>query len=496
MTITSDQIVLSESEVMADTDDGGGRMSGRIIVSGEINNTFPDISRIDRVYGRVNLRKLYLFVNAANTDTLLGAHTIVSQRAKDPNVFVLLFNTDSHTDRRIDAQDRIESYVVASTEAPFWLWGRQLAGQRAIQALAQTRNQQDPEPGQIFVLEDLDTGNSQYVRVTGVEIDQQTFTKDRGSYGYYNYQLKTYTIELAQPLAFDFQGSDPDPTGNLNSDMKILKTQVADAAKYYGASMLAAPAAVGDRTITVDNVFAPLVPSAQSENAITDQAAGAQAAIIRPASNNPITISNINGVTTGPNGEGIYHAGRAIVPGTLRITGTNGEYEDRGGRLFHTGGNNRLDEENSVVDYVNGEIRAFYSGGSASYNTTLTFLPGAVVNQQTKQASLEVNQQTRSLTWVFQTEPKAAEATLTVEYRAQGSWYLLRDDGAGELSGDGTGTLDYATGTVNFTLAALPDAGTEIIVAWGEKQGTVIEAGATIPDTPTIRFEVGETVTG
>ena len=494
MTITSDQIVLSESEVMADTDDGGGRMSGRIVVSGEINNTFPDISRVDRVYGRVNLRKLYLFVNAANTDTLLGAHTILSQRAKDPNVFVLLFNTGSHTDRRIDAQDRIESYVVASNEAPFWLWGRQLAGQRAIQALAQTRNQKDPEPGQIFVLEDLNTGNSQYVRVTGVEIETQTFTKDRGSYGYYNYQLKTYVIELAQPLAFDFQGSDPDPTGNLNSDMKILKTQVADAAKYFGASPLAAPASVGDRTITVEDVFAPLVPSAQSENAITDQAAGAEAAIIRPASNNTLTISNIHGVTTGPNGEGIYHTGRAIVPGTLRITGTNGEYEDRGGRLVHTGGNNRLDEENSVVDYVNGEIRAFYSGGSTSYNTTLTFQPGAVVNQQTKQASLEVNQQTRSLTWVFQTQPKAAEATLTVEYRAQGSWYLIRDDGGGELSGDGTGTVDYATGTVNFTLAALPDAGTEIIVAWGEKQGTVIEAGATIPDTPTIRFEVGETV--
>ena len=127
MTITSDQVVLSESEVMADTDDGGGRMSGRIVVSGQINNTFPDISRIDRVYGRVNLRKLFLAINAANQDTLLGAHTILSERPKDPNVHVLMFNTGSHTDRRTDAQDRIESYVVASNEAPFWLWGRQLA---------------------------------------------------------------------------------------------------------------------------------------------------------------------------------------------------------------------------------------------------------------------------------------------------------------------------------------------------------------------------------
>lgn len=495
MTITSDQIVLAESEVMADTEDGGGRMSGRIVESGQINNTFPDISRVDRVYGRVNLRKMYLFVNAANQDTLLGAHTILSQRPSDPNVHAVLFDTGSHTDRRTDAQDRIESYVVASSEAPFWIWGKQLEGQRAIQALAFPRNQQDPEPGQIFVLNDDGKGTQQYVRVVGVDIQNQTFTIDRGSYGFYNFTLKTYVIELAAPLAYDFQGSDPHPTGNQSNDIKILKTQVADAAKYMGASPLAAPAVVGDRTIQVEAVYTPLVPSAQSENAITDQAAGAQAAIIRPASNNTLTISGITGVSTDANGAGIYFTGRAIVPGTLKITGSNGEYSDEGGRLVHTGGSNRLDEETSVVDYLNGEVRAFYSGGSTGYSTNLEFQPGAVVNQQTKQVSLEVNQQTRSLTWVHQTEPKAAEATLTVEFRAQGSWYLLRDEGAGELTGDGTGTVDYATGTVNFTLAALPDAGTEIIIAWGEKQGTVIEAGASIPDTPTIRFEIGETIT-
>lgn len=339
----------------------------------------------------MNLRKLFLAINAANQDTLLGAHTIVSERPKDPNVHVLLFSTGSHTDRRIDAQDRIESYVVASNEAPFWLWGRQLAGQRAIQALAQTRNQKDPEPGQIFVLRDLANDTEQYVRVTSVEMAEQTFTKDRGSYGYYNYQLKTYVIELAQPLSFDFEGSDPDPTGNLNRDMKILQTQVADAAKYFGASPLAAPASVGDRTIVVEDVFAPLVPSAQSENAITDQAAGAQATIIRPASNDLITISNISGVSTDANGAGIYYAGRAIVPGTLRITGTNGEYEDRGGRLVHTGGSNYIDEENSVVDYANGEIRAFYSGGSASpeHNSDLSAWGGCESADQAGQPGSE-----------------------------------------------------------------------------------------------------------
>ncbi|OEY66797.1 hypothetical protein [Marinobacter sp. X15-166B] len=489
MTITSDQIVLAESEAMADTDDGGGRMSGRLVVSGQINNTFPDISRVDRVYGRVNLRKLYLFINAANQDTLLGAHTVLSQLPADPNVHALLFTTGSHTDRRTDAQDRIESYVVASSEAPFWIWGRQLEGQRAIQALAFPHNQRDPEPGQIFV---LNSGNdNEYVRVTGVDIEDQVFVQDRGS-SFHRYTLKAYTIELAQPLQAEITGSDPDPTGNRNPDTKILQTQVADAARYMGASPLALPAQSGDRTITVKSAYSPLVPSAQSENAITDRAAGAQAAIIRPTSAGTVTISNITGVTTDGNGAGIYYTGRAIVPGTLKITGSNGTYIDRGGRLEHVSGNTRLDEDESVVDYLNGEIRAVYTGGSVNYSTTLEFTPGTAVNQQTKQAKLEVNQQTRSLTWVYQTEPAAIAATLTVEYRAQGSWYLLREVGDGTLAGDGTGTLDFATGTASFTLAALPDAGTDIIIAWGEKQGSVIEAGATITDTPTIRFEVGE----
>ena len=495
MTITSDQIVLAESEVMADTDDGGGRMSGRLVVSGIINNTFPDISRVDRVYGRVNLRKLYLYINAANQDTLLGAHTILSQRPTDPNVHALLFTTGSHTDRRAEAQDRIESYVVASTEASFWLWGKQLAGQRAVQALAFPNNQRDPEPGQIFVLKDLNAGAEQYVRVTGVDIAEQIFTIDRSG-SFYQFKMKTYAIELAQPLREDFQGSDPHPTGNRISSTKILRTQVADAAKYMGASPLAAPAAVGDRTIKVASAFAPLVPSAQSENAITDQTAGALAAIIRPASTQAITLPNIRNVTADANGAGVYYTGRAIVPGSLTITGDNGSYKDEGGRLVHTGGSNYLDEELSVVDYQNGEVRAAYTGGRTSNYTTIIFTPGAAISQQTKQASLVVNQQTRSLTWVYQTDPVAAIATLSVEYRAQGSWYFLKDQGAGELEGDGAGTVDYATGTAAFTLAALPDAGTEIIVAWGEKQGTVIEAGTSTPETPNVRIEIGEAFTG
>jgi hypothetical protein len=183
------------------------------------------------------------------------------------------------------------------------------------------------------------------------------------------------------------------------------------------------------------------------------------------------------------------------VPGTLVIAGNNGSYIDKGGRLEHTGGTDRINVETSTVDYINGEIRAFYqSGGSTAQVVSLTYKPGAVLTSQSKQDALPVTQQTRGLVWVYQTRPKAAPRTLTVEYRAQGSWYRLRDNGTGVLEGDGVGTINYATGTISATLAALPDAGTPLLVAWGEEQGTIIEAGAAITDTAAIRIEVGELI--
>ncbi|WP_254203936.1 hypothetical protein [Aeromonas sp. FDAARGOS 1402] len=42
---------------MTDTTDGGGRITGHEIVSGEHNGLFQDISDLDRTYGVVSMRK-------------------------------------------------------------------------------------------------------------------------------------------------------------------------------------------------------------------------------------------------------------------------------------------------------------------------------------------------------------------------------------------------------------------------------------------------------
>ena len=59
MTILSGDIVLLASQRLVDTDDGGGRITGREIISGNHNSLFPDVSDMDRAYGTVNMRKAF-----------------------------------------------------------------------------------------------------------------------------------------------------------------------------------------------------------------------------------------------------------------------------------------------------------------------------------------------------------------------------------------------------------------------------------------------------
>jgi len=67
MTIYKDDIKLMASQRMTDTNDGGGRMTGNEIISGEHNTIFPDISDIDRAYGVVNIMSTHLSVQSTDT---------------------------------------------------------------------------------------------------------------------------------------------------------------------------------------------------------------------------------------------------------------------------------------------------------------------------------------------------------------------------------------------------------------------------------------------
>jgi hypothetical protein len=64
------------------------------VVSGSLNNLFPNISRVDRLNGRIQLRKVFPSVISDNTETYSGSHVIVKEVPDDPEVSVLLFEAD------------------------------------------------------------------------------------------------------------------------------------------------------------------------------------------------------------------------------------------------------------------------------------------------------------------------------------------------------------------------------------------------------------------
>ena len=63
MAIIADDIKIYESEKLTDEADAGGKITGTEVTCGAINNVFPNISRIDRLEGRTQFRKVFPIVN-------------------------------------------------------------------------------------------------------------------------------------------------------------------------------------------------------------------------------------------------------------------------------------------------------------------------------------------------------------------------------------------------------------------------------------------------
>ena len=90
---------------------------------------------------------------------------------------------------------------------------------------------------------------------------------------------------------------------------------------------------------------------------------------------------------------------------------------------------------------------------------------------------IKVGQENRGFSWVNILKPFPAPNTVVVSYMAQGVWYTLTDDGAGQLVGAGVGTVNYANGSIAVTTQALPDVGSAIIYSWGEASAFVNRSG-------------------
>lgn len=461
MTILSNDIRLLESERMTDTTDGGGRRTNRVIPDGVAGNVFPKVSRVDAVYGRVNLRKVYPHINTANLDVYAGAHFVITDAPDNNRISVLAFSTGSDFDTRTAARDRIESYVIAGPQSRMTLYGRQLQGTQAI--LAYQRVEEPlPEIGDVYAISTEVGGATtaqQFVRVQDVAHEVRTFEESSGG----TFERRVLTLKIGAPLRFEFNGLAVPSRFSSDSAAatgKLRTTTVADAARYYGIQPLSAAVSSGALELTVASVYAPIVPTTQRETPLS-LASVAGAGFGVDSASGSIVEATYPQATFPPSFT--LRTLRPIKPGTLRLKG-GGPVVDNG-----LGVVSELDY-GGTVDYEAGVLQLTDKRGFRP-TIVLSYVPQAYVSQAAHTRAIEITLATRGTVYTVPLLPLPAPGTLIVDFRALGKWYRLRDNGAGELVGGdaayGTGTVDYVTGGATVTLGALPDVGSSVLLSWG-----------------------------
>ena len=477
MPITAKDIVIYESARLTDEDNGGGLPTGKKVVDGQVNNLFPDTSRLDRTQGRVNIRKVFCGVAVDTQEGYQGSHFMVSKDAADSHVNMIAF-AGTATDIRATVKNDIESYLVPGVSARMYLLGDQYKGQRMILAF-QELSAPEPELGGTLLLrgEDPDTKATyeQYIKVAEYEAHEQTFTYE------HNGEFKTLvrrvcTIKITARLTATFYGGTPWPTGAKPAGSAkvadILSTTVADAARYYGVTALARRAMPGDLQVRVNSVYKPIVPSAYSENLLTDRAAAADLAIMQPAGpaiSRPLQFALVAG------SQSRSYLERVPQRGSLQLSLDGGIFKcDGSGTLRHQSGNNNFSRVE--VNFETGQIDAWRNAGNFSGSANATYTPAVRILGNLISVSREVTPATRTFNWTFDLSAAVPmPGSLRVAYRALGKWQQLDDSGSGQLVGQGSGTINFVTGSLAITTAALPDADSEIIVQFQPSQALEVE---------------------
>jgi hypothetical protein len=457
MAILAGDIKLLESDILSDVPEGGGGVTGVVIVDNVSNNIFDDISTLDRVYGAVHLRKVFGSIQTQTVDKYYGSHMILSKLPGDTKIGVNLFNTADWFDRRPSAQSRIENYRAQGAKYNGFLWATQYTGSKVI-TIFQGETAPIPEIGDVLMLLITASGVKQYVRIVRLEEEVQTFTDGSGQF-----KRRILEIEISDVLTADFVGSEISRLDTITPAALIYQTVVTNAARYYSARPLAENGVLNSLTCKVDSVYSQVVPSSQSEVSLVDISAGGAAVPLIDAATGTTSFSTSVSFTA----NSFLYLGNPCLPGTLSIPVSGGTLTDVAGNVV-IGGSTVV----GTINYASGLISFASNSPTYSGSKTVTFRPAAAPSRLADTTSLLVTGANRGYVWTVNITPPPKPGSLTVSYRALNKWYELYDNGAGGLAGQeagiGSGTVNYTSGSVAITLAALPDANSEIIFSWGK----------------------------
>jgi hypothetical protein len=456
MPIEPDDIKLLASERLTDNSDGGGRLTANTIQDAAENNLFDDVADLDRVTGRVSLRKAGLAVQTPDTEKYLGARVMVSEIPQDPATHGVLFSPTSPDDLRSDAVFKLASYLAPGGTYGGLLYGNHLAGMSTV-IMLQRLTVPAPVVGDVLYLvadEDQISEKRQYCRVTAVATLVRTFEDASGEF-----QRLQVTLSISEPLALNFTGFEAqrlDASIDYTGKTRIREVIVADAAQYYGAKALQAPAALGGMTVKVESAFAQLLPSSQVETALTNR---------DPTPPTDALVGSGRVVSYSQNVNWDPSSSLALpsspLPGTLSIGTPGGTVTDQSGVLKLSGA------DFGTVDYASGICT---TNSSASGTVSVSYQAAGRAARAPQSVGIPITIGSRAQNYTVFLDPPPLRGSASLSYRAQGRWYTLFDNRNGGLQGNseglGAGSINYLDGFASVTLGALPDVDSAVIFQW------------------------------
>lgn len=488
MTISATDIKMRQSQRLTDNPDGGGRMVQAEIVDGKMNNLFPDIGDEERTTGRSTLRKLFVHVDTPTTDVLKDAIAVIVDPPQDSHVHVSMFATGSYSDVRSGAANRVESYITRGVESRYILLSGHFAGQMTIQFYCM-KEAPSPDINDNLCLAVTGVGYTpyeQYVRVKGIlSRTSRVFTDEAGSF-----ERDVIVIETVTALTYDFPGQEVHRQTATKPPTRIYETNVVDATSYHSVKRLAANAVPGDLSVLVDTPYIPIVPTSTAETPVSDVLAGMGTSSFvpsGPAGSLGLSYSSAFGAGVAV----VRFLGTPMAVATVKVLAGGVELVDDGSGSLTSAGSSPW---SGSVDYAAGSVALVHANGVGNTSVSITATPAGPVVEQGFNDEITVTQGNQGYNWLFQVTPLPAPGTVLVDYRALGKWIRLTDNGRGQLvgkPGQGSGTVNYATGAVVLTTGALPDLHSSVISSWGTPVLAEARTGDVSILPPSLHFLLG-----
>lgn len=488
MPISAIDIKVRQSQRLTDNPDGGGRMVQAEIVDGQMNNLFPDIGDEERTTGRATLRKMFVHVDTNGTDVLKDAIGVLLDPPADPRVTVTMFATGSYSDVRLDAKNRVESYITRGVESRHTLLSNHFIGQMAVQFYCM-KDAPSPDINDNLCLSTIGGGyppNEQYIRVKAIlSRTTRTFYDGDGAF-----ERDVLVIETVNALAYNFFGQEAIRFTSTKPPTRIYETNVVDATSYHSVKRLTAAGKPGDLSVVVDSPYVTIVPTSTAETPVSDVLAGLGTISYVPAG--PAASLALSYSSAFAAGVPVTRfLGNPFAVGSLKLLVGSIELTDNGSGLLTSA---TVSPWSGTVDYLAGSVSLANADGAGATSVTMTATPAGAIVQQGFTDEIAVTQNNQGYNWLFQIDPLPAAGTVVVDYRALGKWIRLSDNGLGQLvgkPGQGSGSVNYATGSVVLTAGSLPDLDSSVLIGWGTPVLAESRTGDLAIAPPALHFMLG-----